>query len=510
MGPTSRQPDRGGLKADDAGRDAVVALKDGAVRGIGHDTYSVFYSIPYAGPPSGAGRFRSPEPPLAWPGIRDASRRGATSPQPVRGRFGALDVSPYFAPGWIPGSEYLTVNVWAPTATSRPAPVLVFLHGGGFLAGSSHSPILDGRRFAEDGIVLVTVNYRLGVAGFLDLPTALPNRGLADALAALAWVQRNIAPLGGDPTNVTLAGQSAGATLTAAAVASPDAEGLFRRAIMQSGSGTGAFTPDQAAIVTRAAADALGIAPTLDNLSNIPDAQLVDVTLSLMGLDLGTGGARDPLQKITPFSVVLDAQPADLVARGHAQPVDLLLGHNAEEGNLYLVPNGAKASTSAEDLLAAAAYAHRDPARLLSIYSTAHPHATVGELRSIILGEAAFGAGTRRMADEHARTPQRTFVYEFTWRSPALAGELGAAHIVETPFVFDNLLPSLRGDGNLLGAATPPATLATAMHQAWVEFVSSGSPGWTDYNLDTRTTMRIGDDWVLTPDPYALQRSAWS
>jgi len=319
MGLTNRQPDRGGLKADDAGRDAVAALKDGAVRGIGYDTYSVFYSIPYAAPPSGAGRFRAPEPPLAWPGIRDASRRGATSPQPVRGRFGALDVSPYFAPGWIPGSEYLTVNVWAPPTTSRPAPVLVFLHGGGFLAGSSHSLILDGRRFAEDGIVLVTINYRLGIPGFLDLPTALPNRGLADALAALAWVQRNIASLGGDPTNVTLAGQSAGATLTAAAVASPDAEGLFRRAIMQSGSGTGAFMPDQAAIVTRAAADALGIAPTLDNFINIPDAQLVDVAPSLMGLDLGTGGARDPLQKITPFSVVLNAQPADIVARGRAQ-----------------------------------------------------------------------------------------------------------------------------------------------------------------------------------------------
>jgi len=117
-------------------------------------------------------------------------------------------------------------------------------------------------------------------------------------------------------------------------------------------------------------------------------------------------------------------------------------------------------------------------------------------------------APNRRAVLGAALNASAAFVYELTWRSPALAGELGAAHIVETPFVFDNLLPSLRGGGNLLGAATPPGMLATAMHQAWVEFVSSGSPGWTDYDLDTRTTMRIGDDWVHTPDPYALQRSA--
>lgn len=496
--------------APDDRRDVVVRLEQGAVRGIGYETHAVFYSIPYAAPPQAGGLFQVPRPPTAWPAVRDATRAGATAPQPARGTFGRLDVAPYFEPGWVAGEDYLTVNVWAPAARRDPAPVLVFLHGGGFLAGSSHSPILDGRRFAEDGILVVTVNYRLGIAGFLDLPSALPNRGLADALAALAWVQHNITEFAGDPANVTLAGQSAGATLTAAAVASPDARGLFHRAIMQSGSGSGAFTAEQAAIVTRAAAQALGVEPTLDGFVNLPEELLVSATQSVMGLDLGTRSARDPLQKITPFSVVLDEQPADVLARGGAQPVDLLIGHNAEEGNLYLVPNGAMASTTDRELHAAAAYAHPEPARLLSIYSTLHPHATPGQLRSIILGEAAFGAGTRRLADQHATTPQRTFVYEFTWRSPALNGELGATHIVETPFVFDNLLPSLRGDGKLLGASPLPPTLAATMHEAWVDFVSSGSPGWVDYTLDARATMRIDEHWTLTEDPYAVQRSAWT
>ncbi len=495
---------------DEAVRDVVVAVEHGSVRGTSHGMYSVFYSLPYAAPPMGAARFQAPTSHAPWPGVRDATRPGPTSPQPARGKFGALDLSPYFAPGWVRGDDYLTVNVWAPRARNGPVPVLVFLHGGGFLAGSSYSPLLNGRRFAEDGVLVVTVNYRLGIAGFLDLPSAAPNRALADVFAALAWVQRNIASFGGDPTNVTLAGQSAGATLTAAAIAAePDDASAFHRAIMQSGSGTAAFTAEQAAIVRDAAADALGVAPTLPGFIGLSDEQLVAVTPALMGSDLGTVDARDPLQKITPFSVVSTEQPAAVLARGAGRRVDLLVGHNAQEGNLYLVPTGALATTTAADLRSAAAYAHADPDRLLSIYSAARPHATVGELRSIVLGEAAFGVGSRRLADEHARTGRRTYAYEFAWRSAALRGQLGASHVVETPFVFDNLLPSLRGETRLLGPR-PPQELAERMHRAWIEFVTSGSPGWPDYDLDTRTTMRIDEHWTLTRDPYRSERAAWT
>ena len=505
---TDRSADR--TAPDEGAHHVVVPIEHGSVRGTSHGRHSVFYSIPYAAPPTGAGRFQAPFPHAPWPGVRDATRPGPTAPQPVRGMFGALDLSPYFEPGWVRGEDYLTVNVWAPRERPAPAPVLVFLHGGGFLAGSSYSPLLDGRRFAEDGVLVVTVNYRLGIAGFLDLPSAAPNRALADVFAALAWVQRNIAAFGGDATNVTLAGQSAGATLTAAAIASEPGSAVFHRAIMQSGSGTGAFTGEQAAIVRAAAANALGVAPTLPGFVSLSDEQLAAATPTLMGLDLGTVSARDPLQKITPFSVVLPEQPAAVVARGAGRRVDLLVGHNAEEGNLYLVPTGILASTTPADLYAAAAYAHPDPARLLSVYSAVHPHASAGRLRSTVLGEAAFGAGSRLLADEHARTDQRTYAYEFTWRSPALDGQLGASHVVETPFAFDNLLPSLRGETKLLGPAQPPQVLADRMHRAWIEFVKSGSPGWPEYDLDTRTTMRIDEHWTLTNDPYRAERAAWN
>lgn len=241
-------------------RATVVRTAQGAVRGRHREDPTVFLGIPYAAPPTGKDRFAAPRPHDPWEGVRDATEEGPTAPQGPR-RLGALDMAAYFGPGWVPGADYLTVNVWAPRPRPSAAPVMVFVHGGGFVAGSNRSPLYDGSRFARDGVVLVTVNYRLGIPGFLDLPGAPRNRGLLDVLAALRWVRRNIAAFGGDPGNITLFGQSAGATLTGAVLADPASAGLVGRAIVQSGSGRGAFTPGQAARVTAAAAEALGIPP---------------------------------------------------------------------------------------------------------------------------------------------------------------------------------------------------------------------------------------------------------
>lgn len=489
-------------------------VESGVVRGIARPTHSVFYAIAYAAPPTGLGRFEEPKPRAAWHGVRDATQPGATAPQLARGKLAQLDFSAYFAPGWTPGSDYLTVNIWtppeAPAYAFRQAPVLVFVHGGAFIAGSSYSPIFDGRSFARNGVIVVSVNYRLGLPGFLDIPSAHPNRGLADVLAALAWVRRNIAVFGGDPSNVTLAGHSAGAILTAAALASPHSEGLFHRAIMQSGSGTAAFTPEQAAIVREAAAKVLGVPPTLEGFAGLTDEELLGATPALMGLDLGTTRARDPLQKVTPLGVVLDEQPAVTAARGHSRPVDLLIGHNTEEGNLYLLPNGTMAATTPGELRSAAHYAHPDPDRLLSVYRARHPDATPGQLRSIVLGEAAFGAGSRALADAHSAAGHPTYAYVFNWRSTALAGQLGATHIVEAPFTFNTLSPELQGEGRLLGPTPAPQSLADQTHSAWIEFIKTGTPGWPRYELGQRTTMTIGDEWVPVSDPFAHERAGWT
>ncbi|GAA1295775.1 carboxylesterase/lipase family protein [Saccharothrix xinjiangensis] len=456
--------------------DPIVTTGGGAVRGRADRGARRFLGVPYAAPPRGAGRFAPPAPHRPWTGVRDAGRPGPTAPQPRRDAFGALDMSPFFGPGWERGEDYLAVDVWAPEH-AEGCPVLVFAHGGGFVAGSIAAPLYDGAAFARDGVVLVAVGHRLGVAGFLDLPGAPRNRGLLDVVAALRWVRREIGAFGGDPGNVTLFGQSAGATIVAGVLATPGAGGLFRRAITQSGNGLGAFSPEQAAVVTRAAAARLGVEPTAAGFAAVPDDRLVGVVPALAGLDLRAPGAFDPLLGLSPFGLVLDEQPAE----SRIADVDLLVGTNAEEGNLYLAPQGELATSTAEDVRATAARAHRDPDALVAAYRARRPHASPGELRSAILGDALFGVGSRRLAEAHGRA----HVYEFAWRSSAVDGRLGAAHAVELPFVFDRLdLPALRGPRGLLGPDEPPASLAAEVRAAWVSFARTGDPGWPRFGRD--------------------------
>ncbi|MBB5105435.1 carboxylesterase/lipase family protein [Streptomyces spectabilis] len=459
--------------------DPVVETPAGAVRGLRDGSGERYRALPYAAAPTGAGRFAPPAPHPGWSGVRDATRPSPTAPQPVRD-FGRLDMAPYFGPGWVPGEEYLTVDVHTPAADGGRRPVMVFVHGGGFVTGSNRAALYDGRAFVRDGIVLVTVNYRLGIPGFLDLAGAPANRGLLDVLAALRWVHDTVGAFGGDPGNLTVFGQSAGATLTGALLATPEAEGLFQRAIIQSGNGTGAFTPEQARRVTTAAAAALGVAPTAEAFGAIPDERFLAVLPALAGLDLRTSTAMDPLAGLSLFSLVLPVQPADALADGPAGHVDLLIGTNTEEGRLYLVPQGDLESTTGADVLAVATRVHADPEAALARHRAARPDGTPGELRSALLGQALFESGTTRMARAHARiSGGRTHVYSFGYRSTALEGRLGAAHTVELPFVFDIAdEPWLHGDTRLLGPDPAPPGLAARVHGAWVAFATTGDPAW--------------------------------
>ncbi|MFG2647951.1 carboxylesterase/lipase family protein [Streptomyces sp. NPDC048436] len=487
----------------------TVTTAQGAVAGARHGDTAVFRAIPYAAPPVGPGRFAAPRPHAPWDVVRDATSAGPTAPQAER-NLGSIDMSPYFGPGWVRGDDYLTLDVWAPAPRREALPVMVFVHGGGFVAGSTRARLYDGGGFARDGVVLVSVNYRLGVAGFLDLPGAPRNRGLLDVLAALGWVRENIAAFGGDPDRVTLFGQSAGATLTGAVIAAPESRGLVRRAIVQSGSGLGAFTPEQAARVTDAAAAALGVAAHADAFGGVSDARLVEVTARLGGIDLRTTSAYDPLLGLSPFSLVADQQPADAVAAGSGADVDLLIGINAEEGNLYLVPSGAHATSTMSDVRTAAELSHPEPDRLVDAYRASQPGSTPGQLRSAVMGDALFGAGSWAMAGAHAtRSSGATYSYLFDWRSDALDGGLGAAHTVELPFVFAADPAPLIGPDSLLGPEKPPADLASRTHAAWARFAHTGDPGWAPYDTRRRATQVIGRDWSIREDPRGAVRRVW-
>ncbi|MFE0801190.1 carboxylesterase/lipase family protein [Streptomyces sp. NPDC058812] len=488
-----------------------MTTAQGAVRGLCQGDTLTFLNIPYAAPPRGAGRFAPPQPHEPWDGVRVATVPGPNAPQSGR-KLGNVDMAPYFGTGWSRGEDYLTVNVFTPAAGGDELPVMVFVHGGGFVAGSTRSTLYDGSAFARDGVVLVTLNYRLGIAGFLDIPGAPANRGLLDVVAALRWVRENISAFGGDPHNVTLFGQSAGATTVGGVLATPEAAGLFHRAIVQSGTGLGAFTPEQAARVTKAAAEALGIEPRVDAFADVPDERLVETASKLAGIDLRTETHRDPLIGLSPFSLVLETQPAASVAAGLAADVDLLVGTNTEEGNLYLVPVGKYATSTAADVDAAAERSHPDPALLVETYRTSRPEASFAELRSAIMADALFGAGSRALADAHAAHPRSaTHAYEFAWRSHALDGELGATHAVELPFVFDLAdRPELSGPGALLGPDKAPKGLATRVHETWIRFARTGDPGWDPYDTDRRATMRIDAEWTQVDDPRGQERRVWS
>jgi len=486
-----------------------VALPVGRVQGSSIGGVRRFLGVPYAAPVSGSGRFAAPQPVEGWEGVRDATVAGPTSPQPDRSRFGSLDVSPFFAPGWVRGDDHLTVNIWAPDSADGTAPVLVFVHGGGFIAGSASAPAYDGAAFARDGVVFVGVNYRLGAPGFLAVPGAPDNRGILDVIQALRWVRENIAAFGGDPATVTLAGQSAGAVIVASVLCDPDAEGLAHRAIMQSGTGAGAFTPEQGEIVASAFAAELGIDLTVDALGAVSDDALVEASRVLSGVDVATGSARAPIGDIVRFAPIHPRRPADTIADSWGGGIELLIGTNLDEAGLYLAPTGQL--DGAVDPVAAAGRFVEGAERLVQAYRDEFPDAGDAGLTRTITGDGMFGAGSRRFADRHMSAGGTTHVYEFTWRPDSVHGLLGASHLMELPFVFDMdaEMEGLRGAGTLLGTALPPTDLASRLHGAWVAFVCGYGPGWSAYTAEAKLVQSIGDEWELRPGHRVALYDAW-
>ncbi len=490
--------------------DTVVKTRQGAVRGATVDGIAVFKGIPYAAPPFGARRFQPPQPVEAWDGVRDALSYGATVTKP-----------PYFPPfdvllpePAIPGEDSLNLNIWTPDPGRADLPVLVWIHGGAFANGTGAIPTYDGSRFARDGVVCVTINYRLGVDGFLFLGQGNANLGLLDQVAALAWVQENIAAFGGDPHSVTVAGQSAGGMSIGALLSMPRARGLFRRAIPQSGAGHHAISAESAQMIGRYLAEKLGVEPTLEAITTVPSDRLLAAQLALSG---DVFARPDPAlwgevaANLMPFEPVIDGdvlptRPIDRIAKGAGAEIEVLVGTTTEEERLFLVPNDAIKAIN-EDILAGGIAAYGLPvSETLATYRSTRPAADAGDIYEAIYTDWFFRIPAVRLAEAHVRNNGRTYMYEFAWRSPAFDGRLGACHALEIPFVFDTL--DREGMGVLLGEA-PPQVLADAMHTAWVGFITRGDPGWPQYELDQRQTMHFDASSELLKDPRSAERTLW-
>ena len=495
----------------------MVRLDDGAVRGTRDNGVIAFLGLPYAAPPFGPNRMRPPQPVTPWTGDHDATAYGPTVP---KGDY-PPQYQPLFPEVVIPGENCLNLNVWTPAAAiSGPSPglpVLVWIHGGSFMNGSGSLGEYDGSAFARDGIVCVTINYRLAAEGFLFTGDGdeEANLGLLDQLAALRWVQDNIAAFGGDPARVTVAGESAGAMSVTTLLSMPRSAGLFAQAIAQSGAGAHTLTPDEGQMVAGYLAAALGVPAEREAIKAVPLDKLVQAASDLV-TEVQT--TPDPARwgqltlSLLPFAptvdgTVLPAAPLTSIAGGQGRDVPLLIGSNREEARLFLV--AAQTIGLIDDgLLEAVAAGYGLPDKGLRVYQDARPGARPGDLLAAVISDWFFRVPAIRVAEARAASgaSPTTWMYRFDRPVPASNHELGACHGVEIPFVFDTIgLAELQPR---LGPEPSPATAARA-HQVWVDFITQGDPGWARYDPETRTTGLLTDVVTAADDPAGRERASW-
>ena len=452
----------------------IVRTTAGEVRGEPIATGVRFRGIPYAAAPEGELRFAAPVPPPAWDGVRDAREPGPTAPQRHR-TIPGLDLSPLVGSP-RPGPDYLTVDVWTPDPVAENRPVLVFVHGGAFIGGTGSAPVYDGTAFTRGGAVLVTLQYRLGIDGFLPLDSGATNLGLRDQLAALRWVRDTIAAFGGDPGNVTLFGESAGAISVACLLGSPLSAGLFRRAIVQSGHANMVRGRAELEKVAQLVADRLNVEPTAEAFRKLSTEQLLDAQDALLkpggGPDLRGEDGLDRSFGLSPFlplvgDDVLPEHPGQAIRGGAGAGVDLIAGTCREEMLLYFGPTGLVDVLTDEQAVAMLSASHPDAAGVLKSYGLGDGR-KAGEVYVEAMTELVFRDGVKELVENHQG---RSYRYEFEWRAP----KLGACHGMELPFVFDALeaARSLVGDH-------PPAELAREVNAAWLRFATTGDPGWAE------------------------------
>ncbi|WP_114226805.1 MULTISPECIES: carboxylesterase/lipase family protein [Sphingomonas] len=473
----------------------VVATRSGPVRGRLSAGVRTFLGLPYAAPPVGPRRFKLPEPPEPWTEVRDATEAGPCAPHKIR-PFPQLDVAALVGHGGLDGGDYLRLNIWAPEDGDR-RPVMVWIHGGGFVVGSKDAPVTDGSEFARSGVVCVAINYRMGIDGFLPIPGVPTNLGLRDMLCALAWVRDNIAAFGGDPANVTVFGESAGAMAIANLITSPLATGLFRRAIVESGHGAMVREVSVMQRLVRKLAVKLGVAPTAEGFGTVP-ADKVWQALEKVGqpfarLDLRDAQGYEPVFGISRFvpvwgDDVLPEKPVDALAHGAGKDIDLLIGTNAAEMNLYFVPTKVRDKAPGLLLRWLLGKSHPRPLAVLRAYGWGRGK-RAGHVFTDALTDLVFRWPARRFAAAHQGP---THLYEFDWHSPACDGQLGAAHAVEVPFVFKTTALA-SGPKGLLGES-PPTALADRIHDLWVGFATDGSLPWPEFDEAGRQVHLLAAD----------------
>ena len=493
----------------------VIETRSGTLRGelrpgpdAGGPEVAIWKGIPYAEPPVGALRCHPPRAPKAWSGERDATRFG---PVAVQSRDPRVTMMSGIGEKIVSGEDCLALNVFAPANDGAKRPVVVWIHGGAFIMGSGSTPLYSGISFASrHDLIVVTINYRLGLLGFLYLGDLAPDRtqgnyALLDQIAALEWVRDNIEAFGGDPTSVTIMGESAGAVSVATLLAMPAAQGLFQRAILQSGaSGLSAPTRDDATKIARRVLDELGT--TVDALGEVPVDRLLAVQERL-GRELG-------LAAFTPYvdGVTVPRPPIEMMRDATTPAIPLLLGSNRDEWTLFEVFIGDSTVEPFKAPLRERLGGTLD--RLLAAYRESRPDHSENRAWIDLIGDVAFRIPMIRLAETQADRAAAVYMYRFDWATPAFDGRLGATHALELPFVWNRL--DLPMSQLLLGADVAVAQpLATQMQASWAAFIRGGDPNgaglppWPRYDRGRRATMVLDRTCAIVDDPAGAVRAMW-
>jgi para-nitrobenzyl esterase len=463
----------------------------GRLRGTREGSAHVFRGVPFAQPPIGHLRFRAPQPPKPWKGVRDATHFAAAAMQPEGKDF--------------PQSEdCLYLNVWTP-ATPGTYPVFVWIHGGGFTKGRSSSPTYDGAAFARNGIVCITVAYRLGAFGFLDLESMLgssyagsANNGLRDLMAALTWVQENVAAFGGDPTLVTIGGESAGAKLVDILMGTPSARPLFHQIISESGGAERVSPRETARAITR------GFAKTFTDVTRLPASALLTAPASGVLLAQESFLQNWPLH--FPLRPEIDGEllpvsPLRTIQAGSSHGKRLLLGTNLDESATFIGPHPTSDPT-AKDLgnLTVAQFAPIE-----SAYRKLYPKMPADRLRIRMMSAEEYLIPSLRVAEAHVSTGSEAFVYRLDFPDTGRYAGL-TPHGFDLRFVWDHFPAP---------ASTPEQKLAMMVHSAWSAFIAGnapeaeGLPPWPKFTEKKQATMILDNPSHVEHAPEAAELAIW-
>lgn len=491
-------------------QDCVVVTQYGKLQGTEGEVYC-WKGIPYAEPPIGRLRFRSPQPPKAWEGIRDASEFGPIASQQPQALMRILGDSSNNA---LSSEDCLYLNVYSPSPDDKRRPVMVWIHGGAFMYGSGSAEWYDGTSFAQQGdLVLVTINYRLGPLGFLHLGeiggeeyAASGNCGLLDQVAALKWVRENIEAFGGDPERVTIFGESAGAMSIGTLLALPSAKGLFHQAILQSGAASSVNTVDEATRAANKLLDLLGV--TSDNLSmleEIPVEQILKAANSLPPMTL----------KPVIDGTYLPHHPLYTLELGISKDIPIMIGTNLDEYRLFTHFDPTLKQMSGESLMKFCEHIIGSYWSGVSEYYvnqvTTGP--TLSERLVASLSFMIFVLPALQLAIRQVKQGSLVWMYRFDWWTPAHGGGLGACHALEIPFVFNNLdKPTAAA---FTGNSLERKKIADEMHRRWIAFAKNGDPNtledmqWPTYNTTEQATLIINTETQVVNDPWGEERLTW-